>query len=130
MLREFVTRRAKTNYRLIPPNRRYVSDGLYLPTIRGEELGDIILAVDTSGSVGEKELQDFGSEIQGILDSYTRARLCVLYHDTDVCRVQRWDATECPIELEPAGDGGTSHAGVWQWVEQNIADPCATCAPC
>jgi predicted metal-dependent peptidase len=128
VLREFVTRRAKSDYRMTPPNRRSVGDGLYLPTIRGEELGDVVLAVDTSGSIGAAMLKVFAGEIHGILDAYEAARLTILYHDSDVKHVQQWEASDGPIKLEPKGGGGTDHRPVFEWTAREGLD--AACLLC
>jgi predicted metal-dependent peptidase len=128
MLRDFVTCKAKCDYRLTPPNRRFVSDGLYLPTVRGEELGEVVLAVDTSGSIDDESLQRFGGEVQGILDAYAKARLVILYHDSKVRHIQRWEASDGPIKLEPVGGGGTDHRPVFEWIEREGLDPaCFVC---
>ena len=48
ILRSFVDHTAKTDYRWCPPNRRHIAQGLYLPSIIGEELRNIVVAVDSS----------------------------------------------------------------------------------
>ena len=68
VLREFISRTAKNDYSWIRPNRRYIHQGLYLPGLHSEELGDVVVAVDTSGSIGQKELNAFAAEMQGILE--------------------------------------------------------------
>src|SRR5262249_1081316 len=50
--REFVSCQARNDSSWSPPNRRFIHAGLYLPGLRSEELGDMVLAVDTSGSIG------------------------------------------------------------------------------
>jgi predicted metal-dependent peptidase len=128
VLREFVTRTAKNDYRMTPPNRRFVHQGLYLPVIRGDELGDVLLAVDTSGSVGDAVLKVFAGEVQGVLDAYEAARLTILYHDSKVRHVQRWETGDGPIKLEPKGGGGTDHRPVFDWIEAAGVD--AVCLVC
>src|SRR5262249_30746325 len=51
VLREFVSCQARTDYSWNPPSRRFLQQGLYLPSLRSEELGAIVLAVDISGSI-------------------------------------------------------------------------------
>ena len=60
MLRRFVDQTAKTDYRWCPPNRRHIAQGLYLPSIIGDELRNIVVAVDSSGSVSDQALGRFG----------------------------------------------------------------------
>lgn len=128
VLREFVTRHAKNDYAWSPPNRRFVHMGLYLPGLRSEELGDVCLAIDTSGSVGEPELNRFAAEVQSILDTFPSAKLTLLYHDSIVQHVQHWSASDGPLVLEPKGGGGTDHRPVFQWIEEQAEPP--TCLVC
>jgi predicted metal-dependent peptidase len=127
VLREFLSQQARNDYSWSPPNRRFIHAGLYLPGLRSEELGDVVLAVDTSGSIGAKELGRFASEAQGILDAYD-CTLTILYHDADVQRVDTWQPSDGPLELHPVGGGGTSHVPVFDWIEQQGRMPaCVVC---
>ena len=65
ILRDFVAATAPSDYRWTPPNRRYVASGLYLPSVERRGLGEIVIAVDTSGSIGKFELEQFAGEIIG-----------------------------------------------------------------
>ena len=47
------------------PNRRFLSQGMYLPSVSGEALGELCFAIDTSGSIGEGTHQ-FASEIASL----------------------------------------------------------------
>jgi predicted metal-dependent peptidase len=127
VLREFVSSHARNDYCWSPPNRRFVHQGLYLPGLRSEELGEVVLAVDTSGSIGEKELARFAAEAQGILEAFD-CSLTILYHDTAVQAVRHWRSGEGPLTLEPAGGGGTSHVCVFDWVSARAEQPaCVVC---
>jgi predicted metal-dependent peptidase len=127
VLREFLSRHARNDYSWSPPNRRFVHQGLYLPGLRSEELGDIVLAVDTSGSIGPGELARFAAEAEGILESFD-CTLTILYHDTEVQRVQHWTSNDGPLVLEPVGGGGTSHCCVFDWIEgEGMQTACVVC---
>lgn len=121
ILREFISRHARNDYAWSPPNRRFVWQGLYLPGLRSEELGDVVLLVDTSGSIGATELTRFASEIQGILEAYD-CQLHILYHDTAVAGVQEWSSSDGPLVLEPRGGGGTSHVQAFEQVEKDYPE--------
>ena len=109
------------------PNRRLLQQGLYLPGLHSEELGDVVVAVDTFGSVGERELAVFAREVQGVLDAFD-CTVTVLYYDTSVCGKQRWRSTDGPLVLEPVGGGGTSHECVFEWLARSDVQPsCVVC---
>jgi predicted metal-dependent peptidase len=122
VLREFLTRTARNDYGWHRPNRRSVARRLYLPLLAGESLGEVVVAVDTSGSIGQEKLDRFAAEVQGILDAYD-VHLTVLYHDTEVSEIQEWSPADSPIKLRPIGGGGTSHECVFEWVEEHGVDP-------
>ena len=65
VLREFVSVTARNDDSWARPNRRFLWQGVYLPGLRSEDLGDIVLAVDTSGSVGDRELGVFARRPRG-----------------------------------------------------------------
>ena len=127
VLREFLTRAARNDYRWNRPNRRFVARGVYLPSLAGESLGEVVVAVDTSGSIGPEELDRFAAEVQGILDAYD-VHLTVLYHDTAVAATEEWSPTDGPIRLHAQGGGGTSHCCVFAWLDEHGLDP--TCLVC
>jgi predicted metal-dependent peptidase len=86
-----------------------------------------VVAVDTSGSIGQAELDRFAAEVQGILDAYD-VHLTVLYHDTEVTEVEEWSPADGSIKLRPIGGGGTSHCCVFKWLEERGLDPnCVIC---
>jgi predicted metal-dependent peptidase len=127
VLREFVTAAARSDYGWSPPNRRFAHMGLYLPRLSGQSLGDVVVAVDTSGSIGPDLLNRFAAEAQGILDEYD-VTLYVVYHDAKVQHVQMWRSTDGPLALEPKGGGGTSHVPVFDWIDEQGLNP--TCVVC
>ena len=127
VLHAFVSSHARNDYSWSRPNRRFLSQGLYLPGMRSEELGDVVLAVDTSGSVGAKQLALFASEIDGILSAFD-CSATVLYHDTAVQNVQTWQSSDGPLTLDPVGGGGTSHECVFDWLQRSDLRPaCVIC---
>jgi predicted metal-dependent peptidase len=127
LLRQFVATQARNDYRWLPPNRRFVHRGLFLPGLGGVELGHVVIAIDTSGSIGADQLGRFASEVHAALDAYD-CTASVLYHDTEVQKVQHWRSGDGPLALDPVGGGGTSHRCVFAWVEAAI-DPVA-CVIC
>ena len=48
------------------PNRRYIGAGVYLPSGISEKVDELVIAVDTSGSIPDADLAVFLSEVQSI----------------------------------------------------------------
>lgn len=126
VLREFISRAltSRDDYSWSAPNRRFIAQGLYLPSLRSESLGEVVVAIDTSGSIGEAELKTFGGELNGILECRP-CKVHVVYCDARVRRVDEWEPSDGPLVLEPVGGGGTSHRPVWDWLAEHDIDPAA-----
>lgn len=124
ILRDFVAATAPKDYRWTPPNRRHIASGLYLPSIERQGVGKIVIAVDTSGSIGRLELEQFAAEISAIAEEVQPDVIHVVYCDAAVQSVQQFGALE-PVLLEPKGGGGTDFRPVFNWVTENgIAPAC------
>ena len=127
-LREFLTRHAKNDFKWVPGNRRFAHMGIYLPGLRSEELGEVAVAVDTSGSISSDTLRLFGGEVNGILESYANVKVTVIYHDARVAHVQEWKSSDGPLVLGAYGGGGTDHRPVFEWIEEHRPDlSCLVC---
>ncbi len=122
ILRDFVAATAPADYRWTPPNRRYIASGLYLPSVERQGGGEIVIAVDTSGSIGRLELEQFAGEISAISDEVQPEALHVVYCDAAVQSVQQLAASE-PVQLEPKGGGGTDFRPAFDWVTENGITP-------
>ncbi len=122
ILREFVAATTPSDYRFCPPNRRHVHAGLYLPSIHREGLGPIVIGVDTSGSIGRAELQQFADEIAAIADQSQPEVIHVVFCDAAVQAMQEFSSSET-ITLKPKGSGGTDFRPVFEWVEENDVRP-------
>ena len=127
VLRAFVSSQARNDYSWVRPNRRFIAQGLYLPGLYSEELGDVVLAVDTSGSIGAQLARAVRGRGQCRPGCFA-CSLTVLYHDTEVQKVQTWKSTDGPLVLDPVGGGGTNHVCVFDWIERSGLSPaCVVC---
>jgi predicted metal-dependent peptidase len=122
ILRDFIAARTPADYRWSPPNRRYIGSGLYLPSVERTGLGPIVIGVDTSVSIGGKELEQFAGEIMAISEEAQPEAIHVIYCDAAVQSVQEFQSGEL-IHLEPRGGGGTDFRPVFEWVEENRLTP-------
>lgn len=122
LLRRFINDMARNDYAWTRPNRRMLSHGLIMPGLRSEELGTVVVAIDTSGSIGQKQLDMFASELESALSAY-QCKAVILYHDSAIAHVDEWQTSDGPIQLAPHGGGGTSHICVFDYIEQNEINP-------
>lgn len=108
------------------PNRRYVSSGYYMPSGINDQVGELVVAIDTSGSIGQRELTLFMSEIHQICSTLNPERVRVLYWDTKVCGNETYDTHELDDLLkstQPVGGGGTNVECVPEFIRDNNVKP-------
>jgi predicted metal-dependent peptidase len=122
ILRDFVAATTPSDYRWSPPNRRFVASGLYLPSVHREGVGEIVIGVDTSGSIGDEELKQFAGEISAISDQAQPEAIHVVYCDAAVNGTQEFGPSE-PVVLEAKGGGGTDFRPVFEWVDARSMSP-------
>ena len=128
VLREFVksTCRAKDTSSWRRPNRRYLSTGTYMPSMIGERVGHLVVAVDTSGSIGDAELAEFLSEVKGIAEEVNPEKVDLLYWDSEVAAHEEYNDADVPnivSSTKPAGGGGTSPSCVSAYIAEKKIEP-------
>lgn len=122
LLDRFINARARNDYSWTPPSRRHLHMNIYLPSLSTQQLPEVVLAIDTSGSISPGELDQFSAELSGILESYdTEVR--VFWCDTEVTAEQVFSRADLPLELEPRGGGGTDFRPVFKSIEDSNLDP-------
>ena len=116
VLRQFVTSAYGGERRWLPPSRRHVSQGLYLPSRRSDMLRAVV-AVDTSGST-DLLMEEFAAELVGLLDSFGRYQVTLICCDEEIRSVQKFDVDR-PLTAEDLrfeGGWGTDFRPVFEWV--------------
>jgi predicted metal-dependent peptidase len=96
-----------------------------MPGQKPDEMIDIAVAIDTSGSIGEAMLKDFLSEIQGIMDSFPAYKIHIVSFDTDVYNPKQYDSEnlDSMIDYDPQGGGGTDFECVWNYFKEQEIQP-------
>jgi len=128
VLREFIstTCAGKDFSTWARPNRRFVSTGVYMPSGISEKVGELVIAIDTSGSIGQCELTTFLSEVKSVCDNVRPERIRLLYWDTRVCADETYDHAETDTLVQstkPAGGGGTDVSCVSEYMTEHKIDP-------
>lgn len=123
VLREFVKSTSAGDYTWSRPNRRFIGQGMYFPSMHSESIGEIVVAVDTSGSIGQEELNQFASEITAIMEDVSPSKVHVIYCDTKVAHTEAFTKDDMPLKLAAKGGGGTDFKPPFAWVEEQGIDP-------
>jgi len=103
------------------PNRAYISEDEYLPSMHNEAAGHLVIVSDSSGSC-INEYQQFMSEMAAIHSDLTPEKVTILHVDTMVQytkEVERYD--QFPID-EMRGGGGTRFSPAFDWINEHAPD--------
>lgn len=131
MLRDFVSSisndKEMSTWR--KPNRRHLGAGVYMPSMFSESVGPLVVGIDTSGSIGQAELEQFLGELTDICMAVKPERVHLLWWDTRVAGVdvlEPEDYHDLVNKVKPAGGGGTDVSCVFKHIEKKSieADAC------
>ena len=113
------------------PARRHLWSGNYFPSYQGVGGGDLVIAIDTSGSVSQGEAQQFADEIDSIRENVKPHRTVVIYCDMAIQRnaetgeqFDEFDSFE-DIVVRKIDGGGTRFDPPFSLVEQEGFEPSA-----
>lgn len=111
VLREFVTATCKGNDygTWAKPNRRFVGAGVYMPSPISEKVEELVIAIDTSGSV-RRHINAFLTEVVAVCRTVKPSRVRVLYWDSSVAGDECYEEDEVQTLVQhtkPMGGGGT-----------------------
>lgn len=106
------------------PNRKYMPINIIRPSRIQDKLDDIVLAIDTSGSVQSEQLTKFMSVVRNIIETLAINNVHVIYWDTEVRSHEVYGETAIPLSelvntTKPKGGGGTDVTCVHEYIEQN-----------
>jgi predicted metal-dependent peptidase len=105
-------------------NRRFIAQGLYLPSVSGEQMGEVCFAVDCSGSIDQKTVNQFAAEIKRVKEDLMPERIHVLYFDSEVSHVESYEQHD-DLDIKPHGGGGTDFAPVFEKIIELGINPVA-----
>jgi predicted metal-dependent peptidase len=123
ILKRFMTEKCNDDFSWKRGNRRFVADDLYLPSrVSDDAMGTMVVAIDTSGSIGERELSEFGAEISDIHAEVKPRELIVIYCDAEVNHIDRF-GPEDTLHFKLRGGGGTDFRPPFEWLTENQIVP-------
>ena len=122
LLARYMTAVARDDFSYIRPSRR--EGDFIMPSLRSNQ-AELVVALDTSGSIQDEEMSEFLAEINA-LKGQIRARISLLACDSQLAEeapweFEAWDEFSLPEKI--TGGGGTSFKPVFEWVEQQGLRP-------
>jgi len=96
-----------------------------MPGMKNDEMIDICVMLDASGSIDESMLKDFLSEVQGIMDQFGQFRIHIATFDTEVYNSQTYDSEnmETMLDYEVSGGGGTDFDCIFTYLKDEQIEP-------
>ena len=120
-----LTSAIRTDFSWMRPSRRgWHSDAIMPGMTPGEEI-DVVVSLDMSGSISNKQAQAFLGEIAGMMDSFDGYKVHVFCFDTDTYNPQDFSSENMDsIEnYEPQGGGGTDFDCIFDYLKKNAIEP-------
>lgn len=123
LLSRYMTMVARDDYTYMRPSSRRGDPAVY-PSLRSAQL-NIVVALDISGSISNKEVNEFMSEVDSI-KSQIRARITLLACDSKLAEggpwvYEPWEEFTLPKKFK--GGGGTRFNPVIEWAEEQDEMP-------
>lgn len=119
LLMRDISAKGRSTYTWFPPNRRFIHQGLYLPKLAGQTIGNGIWATDSSGSMDEHTENEICAELNGLFGTHEGTCTC-LSVDTEVNSVEKFSSMKLPIKPNWKGGGGTNYRPAFRWVRENM----------
>lgn len=108
---------SKDDYSFAKPNRRYIGQDLYIPDLRSPAIGNIIVAIDTSGSITDRQLEQFHAELSKL--SHLVEEITIITCDMRVHEVVKITKMEDFFKkVKFLGRGGTDFKPVFAKVQE------------
>ncbi len=123
LLARYMMQAARDDYSFQRTSRRDTGAAL-MPRLYSQSV-NVVVALDTSGSIKDQELREFLSEVDA-LKGQVRAEVVLHACDDKLCpggpwRFAQWEAITLPEGL--SGKGGTDFRPVFDWIERERLNP-------
>ena len=102
-----------------PQKKMFHMQGIVAPSIHKIGAGDLVVGVDTSGSVTKRDLSFFLGELNAISQDIKPQSITVITCDAKIQTVRRYEQGEEVEKIEIGGRGGTRVSPVFQYIEDN-----------
>ena len=120
-----LTSAIRTDFSFMRPNRRgWHMDAIMPGMTPGEEI-DVVVSLDMSGSITDKQGQAFLSEIAGMMAAFDGYKVHVFCFDTDVYNPADFtsDNLDSIENYQPAGGGGTDFDVIFEYLKRECIEP-------
>jgi len=115
----------KSDFTWMRASRRGWHMDAVMPGMKNDELIDIAIGIDASGSIDERMLRDFLAETQGIMDQFQSYKIHIFTFDTGVYNPQQYnsDNLDSICDYEVKGGGGTDFDAIFNYLKDEQIEP-------
>jgi len=115
----------KHDYTYAIPARKNFANGFSMPSMQRDEAVDVCVAIDTSGSISPAQLNEFVSEVKGIMGSYSDFTVKLWCFDTKTYQHAEFDPNNVHEidEYNAQGGGGTDFDANWTYMKNEGIEP-------
>jgi predicted metal-dependent peptidase len=110
----------KDDYALMPPNKKFLHMGVYMPSSQSNHF-HLVIAIDSSGSIDETLLSSFLSEVNFLMSMVQNYTIDLLVCDDKIRLHEKFYAGDT-LDVKVIGGGGTDFRPVFTFVEQALED--------
>ncbi len=119
-LKSALDRYFRDDYMLIPPNKKFLSQGIYLPSTTSQTFR-LVIAIDSSGSVDEELLSQFLSEVNFLMSLVSHYQIELIVCDEKIYSHKTFYSGES-LEVDIKGGSGTDFRPVFEFIEREFDD--------
>ena len=110
----------RDDYTLLPPSKKLLYTGIYLPSSISQTFR-LVIVVDSSGSIDEDLLNEFFSEVNFLMSLVTSYQIELLVCDDKVRSHNTFYSGEA-LDVTLQGNGGTDFRPAFEFVEKEFDD--------
>lgn len=113
---------SSTDFDFMRRDRRSMNSPFYFPDMYDEEqLENVVVALDTSGSISTEQLNRYISEVRSILKDFPKVTGWVIDCDAEVGKIVPIE--KASVKASYYGGGGTSHVPVFNAIRKKNLNP-------
>ena len=119
-LREALEQYFRDDYVMMPPSKKLLYQGIYLPSCTSQTFR-LVIAIDSSGSVDEALLNEFLSEVTFLMEQAENYLIDVIVCDDKIHSHASFYSGEA-LDVKIIGSGGTDFRPVFEFIENELDD--------
>lgn len=118
----FVQKLDASDYTWTRPNRNYLPQGIYVPSLHTKRLGPMFFGNDASGSISDFQQACSQKLLINLMNDTRPESLTVIHFDAKVQKVETFEEFD-DISISPVGGGGTDFRPVFEEISKSDIEP-------